>query len=756
MIRPASAGSDSAQKGSARTVAGASTRLRSLARLPAWLLPELAGAATSAGLALACAVFTLRLWRAHPNVPLSAGGDALLSLMVVKNMQTTGWYQGTASLGAPFGQDLTAYPSSVGDTWHMVALKLLSTFLTPAATVNVFFILGFPLIAAVAYGALRLLGVSRPFSCALGAVYAILPYHFLRGESHLLLSAYFAVPVACVLAVSLYNGHLTAWASPRHLPKTAWATLAAAALLAGTGLYYAAFAVVLLAASGVLASLATRSWRPLLAAAPPIVVIGAGLFLSALPNILRVNPLGATSAVQGRSYLATETFGLKITSLILPLGSHRIPALAHLRAIADDTLIPGEGSEAIGILAVVGLVAIVLAVLLPALRAQTAFVRRMRPLGALAIVSLLCGTVAGLNSVLAVFGLGELRAWNRISILLGFLGLAGLGLLLDVLRARWTGGAPLVRGLVTSGIACLVLVVGLYDQTIPMFTPHYAGTAKAWNSDSAYFTQLQNTLGKNASLFTLPYAPFPENPPIVNMKDYEQLRGYLHSDLRWSYGGVKNQESEWQPIALQDGTAAALPRLVAAGFDAVYINRLGYADAGAQVEAEITAVIGRQAPLLNSNGTLATYDLRPYAESLKRSATRLPSRESVLYPVRVACTTGCYDYESSATEQWQWAQKTADLTLINPSSRAATVILRGAVRVATNNATVRVRIGNDEQQLHPTNGLVDISIRTTAKPGMTSFQITTDSPATKSTPNDPRDLRQQLLGLKVVALSDLG
>lgn len=142
---------------------------------------ERLGAAISAGLALAGVTAVLRLWKAHLNIPIASGGDVMLSLMVVKNMQTTGWYQSTPDLGAPFGQDLTAYPSSVGDFWHMATLKVLSLFMTPAGAVNVFFI-GCLAVIVVAYACLRLLSVSRPFAAVLGAV---------------------------VLGVGLYNGRLT-------------------------------------------------------------------------------------------------------------------------------------------------------------------------------------------------------------------------------------------------------------------------------------------------------------------------------------------------------------------------------------------------------------------------------------------------------------------------------------------------------------------------------------------------------------------
>lgn len=730
------------------------THPKAMGRHRSRLMAELTGATISASLAFAGAATVLRLWRAHLNVPISpAVWDTMLPLMWVKNMQTTGWYNGTPELGAPFGQDLSGWPSAVGDTWNMVALKFLSTFLSPAATINVFFVLGFPLIAAVAYGCFRLLRVSRPFACALGAVYALLPYHFLRNEGHLFLSAYYALPVACVLAVSLYGGRLVFWANPPRMTRTAWAALAGALLLAGTGLYYAVFAMVLLAAAGVLASLATRKWRPLLSGGVLLALIGAGLVLAALPSILHSGLPGSQTAADRGSYLATELYGLKITNLLLPLGSHRIPALAHLRTLTADTLIPGEGgTETLGILGVVGLLVMIIAVLLPAPHRQSLLISRLRPLAAMAIVSLVAGTVAGLNGILAVFGFGEVRAWNRISVLIGFLALAGVGHLLDAVRAQWSSGTLVVRRLVAVGAAALVLVLGIYDQTSPQMIPDYASSAASWNGDQAYFAKVENELGKGASVFTLPYARFPENPAIVKMLDYSHLRGYLHSDLRWSYGGMKDEESEWQSVALQDGIAPALPKLVVAGFEAVYINRLGYADSGTQIESEITSVIGPQTPLVNADRTLAVYDLRPYAKRLDTSAAQLPSRESVLSPIQASFGIGFYGEESSGTHHWHWASGSAKLTLVNLSQRATKVVLHGAVHVADTTATIRVRVGDHETQLRPVNGLAEFEIPTTVEPGPTSVQISTDSAATLPPPSTPdgRDLRQQLIDFRVV------
>jgi phosphoglycerol transferase len=717
---------------------------------------ELLGAAISAALALAGVTAVLRLWKAHLNIPIASGGDVMLSLMVVKNMQTTGWYQSTPDLGAPFGQDLTAYPSSVGDFWHMATLKVLSLFMTPAGTVNVFFIGCFAVIAVVAYACLRLLSVSRPFAAVLGAVYTFLPYHFLRGEYHLLLSAYYAVPIAVVLGVGLYNGRLTLRANPKTMTRLGWAAVACAVLLAGTGLYYAVFGMLMLATGGILGSLARRAWRPLLSGAALAGIIGLGLVAGAIPNLLHHGPPGSVSAVEGRSYGATEFYGLKITNLLLPSQIHRIAKLAHLRAHTADSLIPGEGTETLGILGVIGLVAIVLAVMLPALERNSALVRRMRPLGALAVVSIICGTVAGLNGVLATLGFGEMRAWNRISVLIAFLALAGFGLLVDATRKRWVRGTPIIRRLAVASVAGVVFLVGLYDLTSPQVIPDYPAAAATWNSDATFFAQVQGQFGAGAAVFELPYARFPENPPIANMTDYSHLRGYLHSDLHWSYGGVKNEQSEWQPVALRSGIGPALPELVTAGFSAIYVNQLGYGDAGAQIESEIVSVIGTQAPLVSPDGTLKVYDLRPYAARLAASGAPLPTLESVLYPVTMSYGATVYGVEASGTDTWHWAPAVAELTLANPSPHEAKVMLRGTVRVMSSNATIIVRIGDQETRFTPIDGGVVLDLPITVQPGSEIVRISTDSGQTPSAPNDLRDLRQQLLNFDLTPITDLG
>ena len=132
-------------------------------------------------------------------------------------------------------------------------------------------------------------------------------------------------------------------------------------------------------------------------------------------------------------------------------------------------------------------------VLLPRVRARLAFAERVQPLGALTLVAILCGTVAGLNSVLAAIGFAELRAWNRISILIAFLALAGLGLGVDTLlrRVRWR--RPRLEAVAAVGVAGALALVALYDQTSDALIPDYPTGAASWGSDEAYFTRCRTS-----------------------------------------------------------------------------------------------------------------------------------------------------------------------------------------------------------------------------------------------------------------------
>ncbi len=89
----------------------------------------------------------------------------------------------------------------------MIAARLIG-FVAPdwPVAMNLYFLIGFPLAAMTALWFLRQCGVSRLLAVTLATLYALAPYHFIRGESHLFLASYYAIPLALALLVHVLRG----------------------------------------------------------------------------------------------------------------------------------------------------------------------------------------------------------------------------------------------------------------------------------------------------------------------------------------------------------------------------------------------------------------------------------------------------------------------------------------------------------------------------------------------------------------------
>ena len=197
------------------------------------------------------ATIFLRLWDADFRVPFSYSGDGTLNLTLIKTVMERGWFYENPRLGAPSGQELYDYPVLSGDGLHVVFFWLAGLFTgDPSVVMNVFFVLTFPVTAVVTYLVLRRLAVGPEVALVIAVLYALTPYHFMRGEVHLFLAAYYVVPIGAYLALSVLDG--------RARIGLATAGLAALVALASGSFYYSAFTVLLVAVAAVLRFFASR------------------------------------------------------------------------------------------------------------------------------------------------------------------------------------------------------------------------------------------------------------------------------------------------------------------------------------------------------------------------------------------------------------------------------------------------------------------------------------------------------------------
>ena len=567
---------------------------------------EIATYALALGLCLLILTFTLRLWQADLRVPLAYSGDSLFTQLWIKGIFENGWYLQNDAVGAPLGSDLRDFPMT--DNLHFFILKCLGLGWADTALVfNIYYLLSYPLATLTAFGVLRHLRLGVAPSLVAGLLYTFLPYHFLRGMTgHLFLAAYFLVPLAILMALWLVR------TDPGE-PPARWSagklivSVLICLLLASTGVYYAFFSCFLLCLAGVLAALERRSVRPLGLALLLTSVIVLGALANLYPILDYRRTHGVNSEAVLRLAIGTEIYGLKITQLLLPPSYHRLHFLA-VKKLAYNTEAPlGSGDYwYLGVVGLIGFFCLLLVLLARGVRECTPGI--LSTLALFNVSSILFATASGFGAVFSFLVLPELRAYERMSIFIAFFALFTVALLLDRLSARFGAG----RGgrCLSFALAGLVLSLGIWDQTSRQLVPAYDVLKAQYGSDDAFVRAIEATAPSGAMIFQLPFVPFPENPPVQRMTDYDHLRGYLHSrSLRWSYGCVKGTKgNSWQKQLANQPTQALVRLLAEAGFHGVYLDRFGFADGGAAIESDLKRLTCTK-PLVSRDKRLVFFKL---------------------------------------------------------------------------------------------------------------------------------------------------
>jgi phosphoglycerol transferase len=139
-----------------------------------------------------------------------------------------------------------------------------------------------------------------------------------------------------------------------------------------------------------------------------------------------------------------------------------------------------------------------------------------------------------------------------------------------------------------------VLTIGLLDQTRRGSVPDYERVKTEYLSDRRFFTQVEDSLPEGAMVFQLPYVPFPENPTMHRMLDYDHFRGFLHSrSLRWSYGAFKGREGDaWQRAVAALPPQQLVQKLCESRFAGIHVDRYAYPDNGAELEGHLSCILG--------------------------------------------------------------------------------------------------------------------------------------------------------------------
>lgn len=505
-------------------------------------------------------------------------------------MRFGNWYWSTDKLGAPFGQDLHDI-AAVADNLHLIILWIgIKIFRNEFLVFNAYFFGSYLLTTITGYIGSRMLRVQRAPALLIGITFSFLPYHYLQGPNHLFLAAYWAIPlwVAFLIrelmddSISPFTNQSFNFKSLRNwATKTSTITLVIIAIIATTtGLYYGFFFIVLTSFIVVIRRVGQTTkfqWVPAASA------LGIGVFSLAIQyfpvwNYQRIN--GSNLSIVQRTIAEVEFYSLKLSNLLLPVAGHRLSFFDHLQQKSNPVYLIGEGSDALGLLGSFGLIGLILIMVFRLVHHRSGL---STALATFTIMSILTSIVGGLAQFIAVFGFTQLRVMARMSIVIAFPCLVFAVHLITKLSER-RGQAFVFIVLVLIG------TISILDTNPGNQLPSFQSTSTKWAQDAALVRQIEAELGSNAMIFQLPVVPFPESPPVERMTDYEHLKGYLRSsNLKWSYGGVKGRESDWQ-LQLPKNTSDLVALLKNYKYDAVWINANGYPDAASALIEELKSI----------------------------------------------------------------------------------------------------------------------------------------------------------------------
>ena len=292
--------------------------------------------------------FVLKLWMADIKIPFVYTGDVVGSLGIAQNNLSGGSRYYKPNIGAPFLVNGATIPDT--DTINYFIYWLVTKISGEVGVaINVFYLLTYIFIALISFFVLRQLEFS-PIYCLIGSVvFACLPYHQYRGESHMFLSTYYDIPWACLISIWIMRGqyfindientHLSADIKQKLNWNKILISVVGLSFLASGSMYYLYFSLSLMFFASIIALIRVPRPRTIVISTVIVVFTLFVFLINILPSVIHIIELKTGDLGHGRAMSDSETYGLKISQLILPVAGHKIPLFARIRGIYDSNFL---------------------------------------------------------------------------------------------------------------------------------------------------------------------------------------------------------------------------------------------------------------------------------------------------------------------------------------------------------------------------------------------------------------------------------
>jgi phosphoglycerol transferase len=674
---------------------------------------------------------------AEPFDDLLGGDGVFFHATLFKGVLENGWNLFDPAIGLPGPGALYQFP--VGDLTIVGFVALLRPFHPDAMAVsNALVLASYPLTTVASLFALRHLGV-RQLALPAALLFTFVHYHQSRAlGGHIPLGiGVFAIPLAVMLACKLCEPSFGAVWSRGFVVRN----LLIVGLVAATGtIYYGLFAAYLFALAGAVRATRVRSWRGLLVPGAFVVAALGWAAATQVPAALTAYLHGYPVGVE-RGPSDSETFGLKLIELVFPAYGHRWDfldiAARRYRRLAP--LVNENVIAYVGVFAVAGIVAMSVGLVRQlgagSRGAPSASVTRRRAstLRLFVLALFVLGTIGGLSSLIAFIGFPQIRSYNRVSIFIAFCALTYLAMILEPHVVRLRGGGK--RALVVA-VGALLTLFGLWEETLGWGADRQVAIAH-YDRVGAFVQRIEALVPKATRVFQIPFVPSPDEPAVHDLPSYALMLPYLHShQLAWSDGAFEGTpEATWSRETSVLPAAAMIDRLVAGDFGGLWVGRKGYADGGAALEADLTALLGE--PLRDTDESLfyslaavrAAHPIAPGADGLaRRQAAGLvvPSYRRGFYGAAGGLAFSRRRGTIGLTNLFAAAQQVAvDLDLTRPGNGAT--------------VTLQTPAGDETVEI-PANDRAHVRRVVTLPPGDTIWTLTCSGSRAPVSPLEERDI----------------
>lgn len=380
--------------------------------------------------ALLVSFISIRIWNAHLTNPLTFEGDGIGWSVLTKNIIDGGSMSNLVNLGAPFEQNPWTYRPEFS-LINALMIHFLKLFTSKFGVIlNIIFFLSIILVAITSNICFRIVGISPQISFLLSLLYTNLPYHYYRGTMHINLAMYCLVPVVCCMVYKLLIEDM---GDDKEQPKTKnmkyFFCFVLFFILGISDLYYMFLSMLVLGLGVVVRIIKGKKISSFYFLVPAILGAILGIAICFIMWWSSIGKITGISRFDTRSIYDLEVYGLKLSSLVLPIKNHIVSFLANIsNQYHGTTPFNEEGSyAALGLVGTIGFLCSLCYLFVDSKEDN----KRIKVCGYINILIVIVAINGGLGSLIGLFITSSIRCYNRLSVYIAFFSFCCLGLICD-------------------------------------------------------------------------------------------------------------------------------------------------------------------------------------------------------------------------------------------------------------------------------------------------------------------------------------